>query len=284
MRMLEILAVCVALAGISTQTPVGGRVVGTSIGLILGKASASPVPEIRGLGRWLAGLSNCSLSQTIQASRDQKSLLARIKELWESSRVVQTDGGLEQRETAQGRFWIPAGIDLGDFFGSLVEQETNTYGTGRLGVQAGDVVLDCGANFGVYTRKALASGAKTVVAIDPVPACMLCLRRTFQREISEGRVILYPKGVWHCEGRLPMRVDPTKPESDSFVRQGWGTHELALPVTTIHRLVEELAVQADWLTNLPSRKLGSLSLYHMAQSRWEIENQGFNDVKNSHSL
>lgn len=43
-------------------------------------------------------------------------------------------------------------------------------------------------------------------------------------------------------------------------------------------------VQADWLTNLPSRKVGSLSLYHMAKSRWEIENQGFNDAKNRYGL
>lgn len=43
-------------------------------------------------------------------------------------------------------------------------------------------------------------------------------------------------------------------------------------------------VQADWLTNFSSRKVGSLSLYHMAKSRWEIENQGFNDAKNRYGL
>lgn len=43
-------------------------------------------------------------------------------------------------------------------------------------------------------------------------------------------------------------------------------------------------IQADWLTNLPSPKVGSLSLYHMAKSRWEIENQGFNDAKSRYGL
>lgn len=43
-------------------------------------------------------------------------------------------------------------------------------------------------------------------------------------------------------------------------------------------------VQADWLTDFPSRKVGSLSLYHMAKSRWEIENQGFNDAKNRYGI
>lgn len=43
-------------------------------------------------------------------------------------------------------------------------------------------------------------------------------------------------------------------------------------------------VQAEWLTNLASRKVGSLSLYHICKSRWEIENQGFNDAKNRYGL
>ncbi|MFH1266257.1 MAG: transposase [Planctomycetota bacterium] len=45
-----------------------------------------------------------------------------------------------------------------------------------------------------------------------------------------------------------------------------------------------VVVQADWLTNLAARKVGSLSLYHMAKSRWEIENQGFNDAKNRYGI
>jgi len=43
-------------------------------------------------------------------------------------------------------------------------------------------------------------------------------------------------------------------------------------------------VEAHWLTDLPSRRVGSLSLYHLAKSRWEIENQGFNDAKNRYGL
>lgn len=43
-------------------------------------------------------------------------------------------------------------------------------------------------------------------------------------------------------------------------------------------------VQAEWLTNFPVRQLGSLSLYRVAKSRWEIENQGFNDAKNRYGL
>lgn len=43
-------------------------------------------------------------------------------------------------------------------------------------------------------------------------------------------------------------------------------------------------VQADWITDFPIRQAGCLSLYHMAKSRWEIENQAFNDAKNRYGL
>jgi SRSO17 transposase len=43
-------------------------------------------------------------------------------------------------------------------------------------------------------------------------------------------------------------------------------------------------VEAYWLTNFPSSTVGSQSLFRMAKSRWEIENQGFNDAKSRHGL
>lgn len=43
-------------------------------------------------------------------------------------------------------------------------------------------------------------------------------------------------------------------------------------------------IEADWLTNFTPAQAGSLSLYRMAKSRWEIENQGFNDAKNRYGL
>ena len=38
------------------------------------------------------------------------------------------------------------------------------------------------------------------------------------------------------------------------------------------------------MTDFPLRQVGSRSLYHMAKSRWEIENQGFNDAKNRYGF
>jgi hypothetical protein len=43
-------------------------------------------------------------------------------------------------------------------------------------------------------------------------------------------------------------------------------------------------VEAFWLTNLPTPKAGARSLFQLAKSRWEIENQGFNDAKNRYGM
>ena len=43
-------------------------------------------------------------------------------------------------------------------------------------------------------------------------------------------------------------------------------------------------VEAYWLTDFSPTQAGSHAIYHMAKSRWEIENQGFNDAKNRYGL
>jgi hypothetical protein len=43
-------------------------------------------------------------------------------------------------------------------------------------------------------------------------------------------------------------------------------------------------VEAYWLTDFSKSEAGSQALYRMAKSRWEIENQGFNDAKNRYGL
>ncbi len=43
-------------------------------------------------------------------------------------------------------------------------------------------------------------------------------------------------------------------------------------------------IEAFWLTNLSMQEVSSRVLFHRAKSRWEVENQGFNDAKNRHDL
>jgi hypothetical protein len=43
-------------------------------------------------------------------------------------------------------------------------------------------------------------------------------------------------------------------------------------------------IDAYWFTKLPLSHFGSRALYRACKSRWEIENQGFNDAKNRYGL
>jgi hypothetical protein len=43
-------------------------------------------------------------------------------------------------------------------------------------------------------------------------------------------------------------------------------------------------IQAEWLTDFSIAKLSTLSFFRIAKSRWEIENQGFNDGKNRYGM
>jgi FkbM family methyltransferase len=162
-------------------------------------------------------------------------------ELTTAARLIQKDpAGYNLWETPRGRWWIPAGSDK--FLPALLaQQQSKIYGSGRSGVRRGDVVLDCGSHIGVYTREALDSGARLVVAIEPAPGNLECFRRNMSREIAAGRVIVCPKGVWDKEDMLVLNEDPNNTAADSFVVQA--DHNVAVPkiaLTTIDLLVAEL--------------------------------------------
>lgn len=43
-------------------------------------------------------------------------------------------------------------------------------------------------------------------------------------------------------------------------------------------------IEAWWLTNFSPHRVSARTLYRLAKSRWEIENQGFDEAKNHHGL
>jgi len=175
-------------------------------------------------------------------SLDHEAALTATKdEILRLSYMVKSDpGGYSLWQTPSGPFWIPRGSEYFLPF-NLAEQVRQIYGTGDQAVRSGDIVLDCGANVGVYTRYALEAGAKLVVAIEPAPENLECLRRNFQSEVSSGRVIIYPKGVWDKDDVLTLQVDPNNPAADSFVIRREGGREVAqIPLTSIDKLASEL--------------------------------------------
>ena len=159
----------------------------------------------------------------------------------QAMRLTNSDKGLDQVDTPAGRFWIPKG-DQGALAEEFDEENANEYGDGVRGVHAGDVVLDCGASVGVFTRKALASGASRVVAIEPAPWALECLRRNLAPEIAQGRVVVYPKGVWDRDDNLELSVGPdvSTTAGTLVLAQGKVGMAVVVPLTTIDRLTSEL--------------------------------------------
>lgn len=188
--------------------------------------------------------SRCSMQQAVHSFDIMARRVAIQKELDRGKRLIEKDpAGLNLWETSLGRFWVPARnnetLSL-----NLAEQATKVYGEGPYGVQPRDVVLDCGANVGVYTREALSDGARLVVAVEPAPENVECLRRNFADEIGKGRVIVVPKGVWNKDDVLTLRIDAGNSARDSFVGSfGPALQEVKVPLVTIDELAAELKLE-----------------------------------------
>ncbi len=182
----------------------------------------------------LAGRSECSWPHTLRAVEEGRRA-TRIRESIERTvRLVTSDGSLQLWEVPEaGRFWMHGR------FGRLnavvfTEYKMDIYSEGDVRVRPGDVVLDCGADYGAFTRKALLAGARTVLAIEIAPWKEPCLRRTFENEIAGGRVVVVPRGVWDRDDVLEL-------DGDSVVLAR-GQTKVKVPVTTIDQIVSAAGI------------------------------------------
>jgi FkbM family methyltransferase len=179
---------------------------------------------------------NCTIAESFTGEGLSRLQARNGDAIRSASRVIRTDAQYSLWSTPFGEFWMPTGSG-GSLAYDLGEQQRNIYGTR---IRQGDIVLDAGANVGVFTRKALWAGAAKVVAIEPGPENLECLRRNFATEIADGRVVLYPKGIWEKNEILKFSVDPASSAKDSFVRPIDNAQYIQVPVTTVDNLVSEL--------------------------------------------
>lgn len=156
-------------------------------------------------------------------------------------RMLKKDGDLELWSTPHGEFWAPGGRDMA--LGDMLAQEESDIYRFREMVLPGDVVIDCGAWIGTTVRQALKRGARRVVAVEPTPETVECLRRTFAREIASSRVIIYPKGIWDAETTLTFYAGGNKGAGNSFVGYSPASRKLSIPVATVDRLMDELNLE-----------------------------------------
>ena len=178
----------------------------------------------------------CTLAESFEGEALSRLEAQNLAGMRAASRVIRQDAGLALWSTPAGDYWMPAASGDALLY-DLAEQKRNIYGDH---LRPGDTVLDCGANVGVFTRKALWAGAALVIAIEPAPDNLECLRRNFATEIASGKVVVYPKGVWDKDDVLKLNVDPADSARDSFVNAIPNGGFIEAPLTTIDHLAEEL--------------------------------------------
>src|SRR5262249_6367809 len=143
---------------------------------------ASPVFHALRIARlWSSKHAQCTLADVVRCERSrtdpaQAPTLASVH-------PIREDGELDLVATPLGNFLIHR-KDTPMLTGMVSEQTQGVYDIAGYGVHEGDVVLDCGANIGVYARHALALGARLVVAIEPAADNLPLLRRNLAAEIE----------------------------------------------------------------------------------------------------
>jgi FkbM family methyltransferase len=189
---------------------------------------------------------DCSFASAVGVERHVAGLNRTTKQILAASQVDQHDqkGALARWKTPHGVFWAPLATSV-PFL--LSEQLHKFYGDGERRVRKGDIVLDCGANIGAFTWEALQAGASMVVAIEPSERNVECLRRNFANEIEQGRVIVYPKGVWHRDETLEFFVYENSALDSAVMssrtEEQKQARKVQFPVTTIDRIVQELKLE-----------------------------------------
>ena len=201
-------------------------------------------PELKALTLFLARRNNgCPLADCLKIGPQARVQKHKHQRIETAARLRRSDpAGLELWDTPAGQLWVPGRKHTRYWLADmLAELNTGLYVHEKIRVRPGDIVLDCGASIGVFTRQALSMGAATVVAIEPGPDSVECLRRNFPSEIASGKLIVCPRGVWDREDALPLIVDGNTSIGDGFVIRRPGDHlGVSVPLTRIDTLVSEL--------------------------------------------
>lgn len=197
------------------------------------------------LGVWLLGTfqrqyAMCGASQFYSGARTRVRLNEEHRIVARESRLLRTDGPYQLWETPHAQYWIPHGNEYALTM-IVAQQMVGLYDVGGSGTRSGDVVMDCGAHVGIYTREVLKRGARKVVAVEPAPANVECFRRNFPEELASGRVVLLAEGVWDRDDVLPLYENPGNTAGDAFVAPDVHQQQIGeIRLTTIDEIVARL--------------------------------------------
>jgi FkbM family methyltransferase len=185
----------------------------------------------------------CGIKQSIQSFYRGWSTVERQATSFKASKLVKKEDGQQLVSTPWGEIWEPETVGTAAV-AQIAEIEAKYSGFPGQPIRRGDIVLDGGANVGVETLYALRLGAGKVVAIEPSPVNVAVLRKNFAKEIEQGRVIVYPKGVWDKDDILELHLNDDTSAMDTFLlKREHSTKTVKAELTTIDKLVAELKLE-----------------------------------------
>jgi FkbM family methyltransferase len=173
--------------------------------------------------------------------------LARFAEIYDTAKAKaavlerDTSAGLHRVTTPKGPFWARQEGDEGRGIQYLfAEHDWIAESFPEARVRRGDIVVDVGAHIGVFVAKALELGAEKVVAVEPDPGNVECLRRNFPREVASGRVVIVPEGAWSGDGSLTLHIG--KSSGWNSMIQDYGGRSIEVPVRKLDDVVRRLGL------------------------------------------
>jgi FkbM family methyltransferase len=148
-------------------------------------------------------------------------------------------------------------------------------------VKPGEILLDVGANIGIYVLQFArwSSPGGRIVAVEPNPAARAVLERHIRMNGLSGRVDLLPLAVGASAGTATLHVMGT----DGMSRLGTPNpllgptaSEIVVPVATLDQICESRGIRPDWvLIDVEGFEIAALSgaanLLSARQTRFIVE-------------
>jgi len=192
---------------------------------------------------WTGKSPICSLRQVL-ASRQISCKIGELAAAVESTaQVIVRDETDQLWRTPFGEYWFPVAGAITRLANCIAEQHAGIYTPNDPPMNAGDVILDCGANIGAFSKRCFQYDPKLVISIEPAPNNLSCLRRNLAPEIQSGRALIIPSGLWSQDGDLMLSLDPRNPLRHSIVFDRGARSEVSISVRTIDSIVRELRLE-----------------------------------------
>lgn len=173
-------------------------------------------------------------------------LSPRTFRVYPPARKIRTNESKERRKLLEfggrHRFWFPEGMEesqelWSEYLVGFWDHPVNfhQYLRGGVSLEATDLVIDCGACEGFFTRAALDAGVNKVVCVEPSSVMADCLRMTFEPEIAAGRVVVAQVAL----GSFPGSARFSSAEDDAFAGRFDGSGGEIVDVATLESLAAE---------------------------------------------